>query len=105
MRDVLLPALAPCSHLEGNCKNYCRWEADKGHIPRGFGGGMASPDDIRLILVTAEPGDPADGDCYSGSPSDMLSSTVAAFYEYMLADSLRREGRGSPPSIGTYGTF
>ena len=29
----------------------------------------------------------------------MLSSTVAAFYEYMLADSLRREGRGSPTLI------
>lgn len=57
---------------------------------------MSSPLDVRLILVTAEPGDPADGDSYSGSPVEMLSSSVKSFYKYMEADSLRRNGRGSP---------
>jgi hypothetical protein len=35
-----------------------RWEPEHGHVPRGFCGATGTLEDVRLVLVTAEPGDP-----------------------------------------------
>jgi hypothetical protein len=74
LTEVLLPAYHPCIGFEPTCRGECLWSPDKGHIPRGFHGGNAET--IRLVLVTAEPGDPADGESYQGSPAEMLRARV-----------------------------
>jgi hypothetical protein len=35
-----------------------RWNPKAGHVPRGFCGAISTPDDVKLVLITAEPGDP-----------------------------------------------
>ncbi len=59
---VLLNVLNPCPHLEGACKGVMRWEPDKGHAPRGFVGAIGSIDEVELVIVTAEPGEPLSGE-------------------------------------------
>lgn len=95
LRDIILPALCPCPNLNSACKKYCRWEPKNGHIPRGFGGATGSIDDIRLILVTAEPGKPADGEHYDGTPAEMLKSHLELFNDAIRND-LSRRGRRTP---------
>jgi hypothetical protein len=93
--DVLIPSAAPCFHFKGSCHGKCKWDPDNGFIPRGFGGGR-DPKLIKLILITSEPGNPADGEQYTGSASQMIEAHVAFFEQLMMSDSLRREGRAAP---------
>jgi hypothetical protein len=61
---ILTPTLAPCAHFTDACSRQCTWEPSRGHIPRGFGGGKGALDQIRLVVVTAEPRAPADCERY-----------------------------------------
>lgn len=54
---IIEPAYAPCPHFSGACQSL-RWDPDQGHVPRGFVGATNRPEDVRLVLVFAEPGDP-----------------------------------------------
>ena len=93
--QVLRPALNPCPHFDGACSRYCRWDPPNGHVPRGFGGGNANDlSDIKLIIVTAEPADPADDEVYSGTAHEMIAAH-AEFVASVLKDPslLRRSGR------------
>jgi len=54
---IIEPAYAPCLHFSGACRSL-RWDPEKGHIPRGFIGATGRPEDVRLVLVFAEPGNP-----------------------------------------------
>jgi hypothetical protein len=68
------PTLEPCSDLMHiltpafRCPNFdsvCRtmkWDPANGHIPRGFLGATGTPEEVELVLVFAEPGDPHPGD-------------------------------------------
>jgi hypothetical protein len=56
MRAVLTP-LYKCSNYDGSCRDHCRWEPEHGLVPCGFGGATGPLDAVRLVLVTAEPGD------------------------------------------------
>lgn len=57
----LAPAYAPCVAFTTSC-NSMKWNPRAGHVPRGFCGAIASPAEVRLVLVCAEPGDPHDGE-------------------------------------------
>ena len=93
--DVLRPAFKPCPNFKKACKDYCRWIPRKGHVPRAFGGATGAISDIRLFLVTAEPGDPADGETYSGSPDEMLHASMHMLIRCLREDDLRRDGKAA----------
>lgn len=61
--EALQRSHAPCPHFAGACASM-RWSPDEGHVPRGFCGATGSPEEVELILVTAEPGDPIAGERY-----------------------------------------
>jgi hypothetical protein len=94
--DVLRPTFAPCPNFALACSGYCRWVPQSGHVPRGFGGAVGAISDIRLALVTAEPGDPADGESYSGSPDQMFHESMSMFTRSLDEDGLRRGGQTAP---------
>lgn len=98
LRTILEPAYQPCVHLiSGVCKDTCAWQPDRGLVPRGFGGAIATADMVRLVLVTAEPGKPGDDERYAGSAGDMMSRAMDYRVKYLnTRGSLRRNGRGEP---------
>lgn len=55
--SIVAPAYAPCIHFETACK-LLPWAPDKGYIPRGFLGATGTLEEVRLVLVFSEPGDP-----------------------------------------------
>ena len=61
---VLAPAYAPCAGLAKGCLSM-RWAPEQGHVPRGFCGATGSLDDVRLVIVSAEPGDPHESEAHS----------------------------------------
>ena len=58
---ALLTKAYPCPSFAGICGSM-RWEPESGHIPRGFLGATGRPEEVELVLVFAEPGDPQPGD-------------------------------------------
>jgi hypothetical protein len=65
----LLLAYQPCAAFGGECpKN--RWDPAHGHVSRGFLGAIGSLREVRLVLLTAEPGDPLEGERYSRLPGE-----------------------------------
>ncbi len=94
--DLLLPTYAPCQHFAGACANACTWEPDRGLVPSAFGGATGAVDDVKLVIVTAEPGDPPDDANYRGSPTDMLHNSLRVFTEAMERGGLDRPGRPTP---------
>lgn len=73
--DVLERAYGPCPGFAGVCQTM-RWQPRSGHVPRGFAGALGLPEDVRLVLVTAEPGDPYPSESYpaGSSPRAILES-------------------------------
>ena len=59
---IIEPAYAPCAHFTGACRTL-RWDPGRGHIPRGFLGATGRLEDVKLVLVFAEPGDPPVEQC------------------------------------------
>ncbi len=94
--DLLLPAYTPCQHFSGACANACTWQPDRGLVPCAFGGAIGSADDVKLVIVTAEPGDPPVDANYRGSPTDMLHNSVRVFNEAMERGGLDRPGQPAP---------
>jgi len=66
--DVLLPAYAPCPEFGRACTEM-RWQPKTGHVPRGFLGASGALNEVELVLVFAEPGDPQEGESHTGLES------------------------------------
>ncbi len=95
--EILRPSLQPCPALTSTCANAVTWDAARGLVPRGWLGAIGAVDDVKLVLVTAEPGDPADGTDYGGMDCGRLLGELHRFAIDALArDILRREGRPAP---------
>ncbi|MGF6239768.1 hypothetical protein P3T42_001500 [Paraburkholderia sp. GAS38] len=92
VRQILLPAYQPCaSCVEGDCRNRARWDPPAGHVPRGFCGATGAVDEVRLILVCAEPGDPHSGESHTGdaTASGLLDSACEyAWYGFSSGKDL-----------------
>lgn len=86
---VLTPALSRCPHFDDACKFAC-WAPELGHVPRGFFGSKGPPSDIRLVLVNAEPGNPAAGETYEGSAISMITQHEAVFERLSLNNRFHR---------------
>ena len=80
--ENLLPAFSPCPAIGHECAS-ARWCPEKGFVPRGFLGAIGSVRDVRLVLLTAEPGDPLKEETYHGSPADMLGQAHLLYWELM----------------------
>ncbi|MEN6484228.1 MAG: hypothetical protein ABFD98_05030 [Syntrophobacteraceae bacterium] len=75
LRSVLEPAYGPCSHFAGACREM-RWDPDSGHTPRGFCGATGRLEEVQLIFVFAEPGNPHQGESHQG-----IESTYSYAYQ------------------------
>ena len=73
LKSALLPAYAPCPAFREACRGM-RWRPERGHVPRGFCGATGALGEVRLILVTAEPGDPHETERHLGTPAELLAS-------------------------------
>jgi hypothetical protein len=51
-----------------------RWDPCAGHVPRGFCGATGGINEVQLVLVNAEPGNPREGESYL---TDSISSAIA----------------------------
>ena len=58
---VLLNVLNPCPHLEGACKGVMR-RSPITATPPGDSWGDGRIDEVELVIVTAEPGEPLSGE-------------------------------------------
>ncbi len=99
LTDLLVLALMPCENFSSVCKNFCIWNPTVGHIPRGFIGATKQISDVKLILVTAEPGDPGDNEIYSGTAENMLEEHIKFAHAAFNEGNLRRNGRAAPYRI------
>ena len=73
--SVLAPAYLPCAEFKGACSEM-RWQPEAGHVPRGFLGATGSLEDVELVLVFAEPGDPQPGESHTGLESAYEYATL-----------------------------
>lgn len=76
---ILAPAYAPCPALESTCGcKAVRWEPGAGHVPRGSCGAVGTPEEVQLVLVCAEPGDPHEAESHAedGSPEGRFTSVT-----------------------------
>lgn len=84
LMEALLPAFAPCSHFGDTCAGIARWAPENGHVPRGFIGGFGSLEEIDLVLIIAEPGDPLKGehhDVEGNDPGAVINRVVGYVFE------------------------
>ena len=57
IEGVILKAYGPCPALAGACSEM-QWDPARGHVPREFCGATGDLDEVKLVIVCAEPGDP-----------------------------------------------
>ena len=65
-----------CSSFYGTCKSAC-WNPEAGFIPRGYLGATNTIEDVEVVFVLAEPGDPHSDECYESfvEPVDYIDTT------------------------------
>ncbi len=81
--EVLKPAYAPCQHFSGACAGCAQWSPERGFIPRGFIGAFGNLEEVELVLLVAEPGNPLDDEQYPAtqSISEMLNACCGYVFE------------------------
>lgn len=72
--DILTHSLRPCPGFVERCSPFAQWNPSVGHVPRGFVGALGAREDVKLIIVTAEPGDPRAGEKQSVDADDLRGS-------------------------------
>ena len=91
---VLMPAYK-CKFFDDVCGSM-KWAPDIGYIPCGFGGGTNSVQEVRLVVVTAEPSDPLIGEAYNGSPREIIGKVTSLFEDYMFERVVDHKSRYFP---------
>ncbi len=94
--STVLPALSPCPHLDERCSGAVQWRPEHGFIPRGFAGATGTLQAVRLVLVSAEPSDPADGESYGGGAERMAHDHLRLFEIALAGGGLRPGGLTTP---------
>ena len=85
--EVLVAAYGPCRHMlthGGGCLQ-SRWRPAAGHVPRGFLGATGELDDVELVMVLAEPGNPKHTETYVDDldPADMAQTARTCIYGHL----------------------
>ena len=97
LNKVLAPAYEPCRHMRvfgGRCPQ-SRWNPTNGHVPRGFLGATGELDEVELVIVLAEPGDPKDTEKYADElPSSDTVRRVVDFVHETFANRKDRRVHG-----------
>lgn len=94
LRKIVQQAYLPCSGFQAACAGYCVWNPSAGHVPRGYY--QCGPDSsVELIIVNAEPGDPAGDEVYNGA-GQFFETSQKYFERYLVNDALRRNGKAAP---------
>jgi hypothetical protein len=94
--NILKPAYAPCANFAGTCAGACTWDPERSLVPCAFGGATGELNEVRLVVVTAEPAHPPDTANYRGGPEDMLIESLRIFDDAMRTGILERRGRPNP---------
>ena len=72
LKEILKPAYR-CVGFDSTCDPPMRWTPNSGHVPRGFYGATGDLEEVTLVLVLAEPGDPSRNpgpeECYEDAES------------------------------------
>lgn len=101
LKGILEKAERPCpnfGNLGGPCRD-AKWCPARGYIPRGFAGASRDTQSVKLVIITAEPGDPAEGEHYAGSPSERVDKHWN-FAMNGLREGVRRNGKPVPFQVG-----
>lgn len=64
LREILSPSYDPCPGFNGTCKDVATWNPERGHVPRGFIGALGSLDEVQVVILVSEPGDPYGSESY-----------------------------------------
>ena len=82
LQGILREALAPSPGITDKCRGYRRWDPEHGHIPRGCLGATGHRDEVRLVIIAAEPGDPHAEEKYpaTATPGEYLQLFTAHAY-------------------------
>ncbi len=91
LEDILVKAYQPCEGFKAVCKGFTVWEPENGHVPRGYFGAEGKLEEVILVIVLAEPGDPFSGEKYTVSDA-----------ETMLRDHEKPCVELSGPKLGIY---
>ena len=83
LTDILLPAYSPCPGFKGRCRGIAKWKPKNGYVPIGFVGATSSLEEVEVVILFAEPGDPYGQDTFSptDSPRDLLSQGCRNTFE------------------------
>jgi hypothetical protein len=85
LAEVLLDAYAPCPEFDDRCPA-ARWAPRQGHVPRGFIGALGRLDEVKLVLLMAEPGNPLPGESHDGPDArSKMESTCAHTFKLLQA--------------------
>ncbi len=79
---ILLPAYGPCPGFESSCKGIAKWDPQNGHVPRGFMGATSSLDEVEVVILFAEPGNPYGSDPFSPAQSSRRLLSQASRYTF-----------------------
>ena len=105
LRRKLESAYSPCKNFAADCRGLIKpWNAASGHVPRGFYGALGELSEIRLVIVLAEPADPASNEDYSskGREMELAFSYAEKCYLYCGSDghdNVRKIVRSCFPSL------
>ena len=82
LREILSPSYNPCPGFQGACKGVATWNPEQGHVPRGFIGALGSLDEVQVVILVAEPGDPHDEESYALDDTLMTQTSQYGFNVY-----------------------
>ena len=63
---ILRPAYKPCDGFEGSCNDIATWRPSCGYVPRGFIGALGRLDEVKVVILLSEPGNPHPTESYKG---------------------------------------
>lgn len=80
--EILEPAYRPCPGFKAGCAGVARWAPTEGHVPRGFVGALGRLEEVKVVILLAEPGDPHGVEAYRGR--NQIEQTFA--YTFKVLD-------------------
>lgn len=84
LREILFPSHNPCPGFADpdSCKGVAKWDPKQGHVPRGFIGALGSLDEVQVVILVAEPGNPHDEESYEFNNTLMTQTSKYGFDVY-----------------------
>ncbi len=82
LREILLPSYDPCPGFQGACEGVATWNPEQGHVPRGFIGALGSLEEVQVVILVAEPGNPHGKESYTFDDTLLTQTFEYAFNLY-----------------------